>query len=212
MKVYERTENGTTEIVGQREGLAEINHAMMAGKRDVRTMSSISRTDYAIEYRDGRSVRLVLVDAPTPEGYTQGQAVVVNRPGQAPVTGTVAHIHTAPGYVAVFDDKYRSVSDYPTRFVSAAEMAEGPVEEPEQGPKAWTGEATRIVTVKGKRYVVGTIVPARPRTPGATSWIPEAYVSYWSERNGATFGATRSASASNKPGTVGRAIWEAVTG
>jgi hypothetical protein len=68
----------------------------------------------------------------------------------------------------------------------------------------------RIVTVKGKRYIVGTIMPARPRTPGATSWVPEAFVSYWSERNGETFGATRHASASGKPGTVGRAIWDAV--
>lgn len=63
-KVYERTENGTVTHVSIREGLDEINHAMMAGKRDVRTMSSISRTDYAIEYKDGRSVRLVRVDAP----------------------------------------------------------------------------------------------------------------------------------------------------
>lgn len=85
------------------------------------------------------------------------------------------------------------------------------VVEPEPGPKAWTGEDTRIVTAKGKRYVVGTIVPARPRTEGATSWIPEAYVSYWSERNGKPFGATRSACESRTPGTVGRAIWDAVS-
>jgi hypothetical protein len=63
-KVYERTENGVTSVVSQREGLAEINRAMMEGKREVRTMSSVTRTDYAIEYKDGRSVRLVLVDAP----------------------------------------------------------------------------------------------------------------------------------------------------
>lgn len=68
----------------------------------------------------------------------------------------------------------------------------------------------RIVTVKGKRYIVGTITPAEPRTPGAKSWIPEAFVCYWSERNGETFGATRSACGSQKPGTVGRAIWDAV--
>ncbi|WNI28605.1 hypothetical protein [Streptomyces sp. ITFR-6] len=64
MKVYERTENGSTSQVSVKEGLAEINNAMMAGKREVRTMSSITRTDYAIEYKDGRSVRLVQVDAP----------------------------------------------------------------------------------------------------------------------------------------------------
>jgi hypothetical protein len=66
-QVYERTENGTVTHVSTREGLAEINHAMMDGKREVETMSSISRTDYAIEYKDGRKVRLVRVDAPAAE-------------------------------------------------------------------------------------------------------------------------------------------------
>ncbi|KUF18820.1 hypothetical protein [Streptomyces silvensis] len=68
MKVYQRTENGgTPTTISQADGLQEVNHAMMGGKRGVRTMSSITRTDYAIEYKDGRSVRLVLVDAPAPE-------------------------------------------------------------------------------------------------------------------------------------------------
>ncbi|MEV4037668.1 hypothetical protein [Streptomyces umbrinus] len=81
------------------------------------------------------------------------------------------------------------------------------VVEPEQGPKVWTGEATRIVTVKGRRYVVGTI-----RTAGdhGAYKISRAYVSYWSERNGKSFGATRSTNGDAKPGTVGRAIWDAV--
>jgi hypothetical protein len=56
---------GTVTTVDRAAGLAEINAAMIGeAKRAVRTMSSISRTDYAIEYKDGRSVRLVLVDAP----------------------------------------------------------------------------------------------------------------------------------------------------
>lgn len=64
MKVYQRTENGTAQIVSREDGLSEINHAMMGGRRFVREMSSISRTDYAIDYKDGRSVRLVLIDQP----------------------------------------------------------------------------------------------------------------------------------------------------
>lgn len=64
-QVYERTENGTVTHVSIREGLNEINHAMMDGKREVREMSSITRTDFAIEYKDGRKVRLVRVDAPS---------------------------------------------------------------------------------------------------------------------------------------------------
>lgn len=69
----------------------------------------------------------------------------------------------------------------------------------------------RIVTVKGKRYIVTPVIPARPRTPGAKCWTPEAYAHYWTERNGETFGATRSACASQKPGTVGRTIWDALS-
>lgn len=70
--------------------------------------------------------------------------------------------------------------------------------------------ARQTVTVKGKRYIVSAITPARPKTEGATSWIPEAYVSYWAERNGEIFGATRTAKASMKPGSIGRAIWDAL--
>jgi hypothetical protein len=134
-KVYERTENGTTTTVSRVDGLAEINHAMMGGKRQVRQMSA-GRTDAQITYRDGRTVTLTLVDAPEAE--------------------------------------------------------------------------RRIVTVKGKRYIVGSIVPARPKVEGAATWVPEAYVSYWSEQNGERFGATRSAKSSMRPGTVARAIWDAM--
>ncbi|MFJ8163832.1 hypothetical protein ACIRBY_23295 [Streptomyces sp. NPDC096136] len=144
VKVYERTENGTITTVDQKTGQAEINAAMMGpGRRAVREMSSITRTDYAIEYNDGRSVRLVLVDAPAPEGFAEGQAVVVTRPGQPLVTGSVAHIHTAPGYVAVLDDRYRDVSNYPTRFVSAVETEE----EPEDNAP-WTVASHRMLLHK----------------------------------------------------------------
>lgn len=50
---------------------------------------------------------------------TPGQKVTVQLPGRTPRTGTVAHIHTAPGYVSVLDDRNRSVSTHPVRFVSA---------------------------------------------------------------------------------------------
>jgi hypothetical protein len=76
-------------------------------------------------------------------------------------------------------------------------------------------DGPKIVTVKGKRYVVGTIVPAQTdrKKIGENSYsLPHpAYVAYWSERNGKSFGATRHASANNKPGTIGRAIWDAVS-
>lgn len=81
--------------------------------------------------------------------------------------------------------------------------ATGPARSYSYGP-------TRLVTVKGKTYVVGNIVPARPKTPDSTSWVPVAYVSYWSARDGEAFGPTRGTRADAKPGTTGRAIWDAV--
>lgn len=213
-KVYERNENGVTTFVSIREGLAEINHAQMAGKRDVRTMSSITRTDFAIEYKDGRSVRLVRVDAPAPEGYAQGQAVVVRRPGQAPITGTVAHMHTAPGYVAVLDDRHCAVSNYPTRFVSAVEAAEEASAERTaliQRHADGNHFRGRVITVRGKDYVVTPIVPAESQSTkhAPKGWVPKAYVTYWSVRNGERFGSTRTAGPDDKLGTVGRAVWDA---
>lgn len=85
------------------------------------------------------------------------------------------------------------------------------VDAPAEETKETDGKGRRIVNAKGKRYIVGTIIPARPKVEGDQTWVPEAYVSYWSERNGETFGATRCACASRRPGTVGRAIWDAVS-
>ncbi|MGI5404187.1 hypothetical protein ACQEVG_32995 [Streptomyces sp. CA-135486] len=78
-------------------------------------------------------------------------------------------------------------------------------------PVETDSEGRRIVTVKGKLYVVSAVTPARPKVEGVPSWVPEAYVSYWSGGLlGQPSGPTRHASASRRPGTVGRAIWDAV--
>lgn len=135
-KIYERTESGVTTHVSIREGLDEINTAMMGPRRNIKEMSA-AQGDAWITYADGRKVTLVQVEAPETEGYTQGQPVVVQRPGQTPRTGTVAHIHTAPGYVAVLDDRNRSVSSYPVRFVSAVVT--------EEEPEDWASTATGTV-------------------------------------------------------------------
>lgn len=137
-KVYERTENGTVTHVSVREALAEVNRAMMDGKRDVREMSS-GRGQHVIAYKDGRTVRLILVDAPVEQPET---ALIQRRADGNHIMG-------------------------------------------------------RVVTVQGKRYVVST---AR-----------KTAVDYWSERNGERFGAARSTNGNAKPGTVGRAIWDAVS-
>lgn len=66
-KVYLKEVVGEVVTVSQREGLDEINHAMMGGSKYVRKMSQITRTDFMIQYKDGRTVILILVDAPEPE-------------------------------------------------------------------------------------------------------------------------------------------------
>lgn len=57
MKAYEKTQDGITTQIPLAEGLQEINHAMMEGKRFVETMSA-SRTDADITYKNG--IRVVL--------------------------------------------------------------------------------------------------------------------------------------------------------
>lgn len=66
-----------------------------------------------------------------------------------------------------------------------------------------------IVTVKGKRYIVGRHITQPQTTPDGRVW--PGGVDYWTERNGTTFGPTRVALGNSKPGTVGAAIWAAVT-
>lgn len=65
-KAFQRTENNETRIVSIREGLDEANHAMMGGKKDVKTMSATSDR-YDITYKDGRHVVLIKIDKPVEE-------------------------------------------------------------------------------------------------------------------------------------------------
>ena len=56
MEIYQRTEGGHTFEVSVKDGLQEINHAQMNGRRSVKSMSQITRTDYVIEYKNGSKV------------------------------------------------------------------------------------------------------------------------------------------------------------
>lgn len=69
-----------------------------------------------------------------------------------------------------------------------------------------TADGNRIVTVKGKRYVVSDVRYSQTATSPAC-------VDYWSERNGRAFGPTRWAGTehAHKTGTVAAAIWAEVT-
>lgn len=153
-KVYNRTENGATETVSQRQGLDEINAAMMHRSHEVKEMSQISRTDYVIGYKSGDTVMLKLVDAPDEVAPVAERTAVIYRRAGGDVMG-------------------------------------------------------RVVTVKGKDYVMTELVPAdRPIHKNAPKgWTPTAYVTYWSMRSGERFGATRTARPSDKPGSVGHALF-----
>lgn len=67
-----------------------------------------------------------------------------------------------------------------------------------------TADGRRIITVKGKRYVVSAVRYSQTATSPAC-------VDYWSERNGRAFGPTRWAGTehAHKTGTVAAAIWAA---
>ncbi len=159
--VYQRTENGVTAIVSRADGIAELNAAQMGvTKRNVKTMSSISRSDYAIEYKDGRKVRLILVANP--------ELSVPEQVAPKPVDRTALIYKRQSGDVM-----------------------------------------GRVVTVKGKDYVLAELTPANRPVPAyaAKNWKPIAYVTYWSVRDGKRFGATRTAGPEARYGTVGHTLY-----
>lgn len=102
-KVYERVTSGrtgegiepTTEHVSRKDGLDEINSCMIGDRRkQVSRMSSISRTDYHIVYRNGDVVTLTLVDAPeqTAPAPEQPRQAVIYRRADGDVTGNVVTV------------------------------------------------------------------------------------------------------------------------
>ncbi len=100
MKVYERRvnahrETGTVEIISVKAGLDEINHAMMGGRKNVARMSSISRTDYHIVYRNGDVVELRQIE----------QIEQVEQPEQAKPAGTGPDNWTVSSHKAVAGHK-----------------------------------------------------------------------------------------------------------
>lgn len=61
MKAFERTTTQGTSTIPAREALAEINHAMMEGKRDVREMEH-GGNHTRIAYKDGSTVTFNRID------------------------------------------------------------------------------------------------------------------------------------------------------
>jgi hypothetical protein len=214
VKVYQRTENGVTTTVTQKTGMDEINHAMMGGRRAVKKMSSITWTDYAITYKDGRDVRLVLTEVTkdvvlTPA--TEAEAVALRAERQAERRAIASQVLASRGHDASdaaadrlisYVDRYSVGREVIAQMVSApVEATEAPAEEPETALLYRRQDGNHVygpvVVVKGKRYVIdGT-------------WSRGERVNYFSVRNGERFGPVRDAFPTAKPGSVGRAIVDA---
>lgn len=65
----------------------------------------------------------------------------------------------------------------------------------------------KILTIKGKQYYVGNIIPAGDH---GIFVLHTSFAPYRSYRDGKPYGTSRKASEKSRPGTVGRAIWDAV--
>ena len=138
MKVYERTEDGVTTIVSVEAGVAEAERAS-TDRRGVPSMSSRGSRHH-LEYRDGRIVDLVLVDAPaeepsateTPAGrsytviYTDSQGPVVHATGCSHnVRDSFQGVHQTEAIVGdlkavaaqVFSDFIDETGDDPEEYV-----------------------------------------------------------------------------------------------
>ncbi|MFI5990348.1 hypothetical protein ACIBAC_00640 [Streptomyces sp. NPDC051362] len=99
-RMHVRTvDGGEPELIPTREALAEMNTAMMEGKRDVREMSS-SQSTARITYRDGRTVDL----RPAHSGDTL--AVQAQRPTVEQLTGPIDD-----AYLAFLAETYAAVAD-----------------------------------------------------------------------------------------------------
>jgi hypothetical protein len=89
---FTRTEAGVTVHTDSRSALAEINHAIGAGKRDVRAMSAGSGR-YAIEHEDGRLVLFVRVVGDVPASEPTVNVVGVNGGRVHAKSGYTTHDH-----------------------------------------------------------------------------------------------------------------------
>lgn len=139
MKVYQRTENGVTTTVTQKTGMDEINHAKMGGRSAVKTMSSITRTDYAITYKDGRDVRLVLTEV------TEDTVITAQNEGEAILL--------------------RAERQEERRAIAAQAATPASAEEPERALLYRRNDGNHVygpvLTFKGKRYVIDGGVSVR---------------------------------------------------
>lgn len=221
-----RTVNGgTPELITAKAAIDEINAGMLdkAVRRTIRQMSA-ARGQADIEYRSGTKVS---IRRATPEQVVQAAAVsasdaeIIDTLTPA-MKRTLATMKNRAGFYRMNIGsggiagalKRRGLVEYRTDrshrawyFTETAIRIGFILAEPElasvlgPAPVERTPDGLRIVTVKGKRYVVSAL---------RTSRTAPDHIEYWSERNGRPFGPTRNAAADNRPGTVAADIWAAV--
>jgi len=112
-KRFKRTENGEAVTVTAEAALAEINHAQMGGKNQVRTMSA-GGGRYDITYKDGRRVLLV-------EEVEYPAVRVTDAPGYEDFDGELILHDTPPANMSVIGyvwDGKREVAVVPARCVT----------------------------------------------------------------------------------------------
>jgi hypothetical protein len=212
-----RTENGTPTLITTRAALDEINAGMMdkTVKRTIRQMSA-ARGEADIEYRDGRKVS---IRRATPEQIAQHTAP--KRPADVSARALAEEIGVS------YDDVHDAASDLASEWFpehghravfrtipgNDFGLSAAADDEIRKRVKPETdAHGRRIISVKGKRYIVANrISPAKvtEHSNGTTHRWPGG-VDYWSERNGDTFGPVCTALGNSKPGTVGAAIWATV--
>lgn len=213
--------NGTPDLITTRQAIDEIESAMTgATRKDVRQMSA-SRSGANIEYRDGRKVD---IRPATPEEIattlvvdTVEHVIELSEDGGEKWRQAAGHAYqdkaeadAAASRLAADKRNKRvifRVAEMRLTVTAAGEIAATrKPDAPEQ-----TADGLRIVTVKGKRYIVSKrISQSQTSVIGGVERTWPGGVNYWSERNGKEFGATRVALSDSKPGTVGAVIWAAV--
>lgn len=209
---HTRTVNGgTPELITTRAALDEINAGMMdkAVKRTIRQMSA-ARGEADIEYRDGRKVSIrhatpEEIAGPDVSGRELANEIGVSFDDVMDAAADLASEWLSRGHRAVFR---ATVGNDATISTAAADEIRKRVKPEATSAYGWPA---RIVTVKGKRYIVELRVsPAKTQIlSNGTEHTWPGGVDYWTERNGKCFGPVRVALGNSRPGTVGAAIWAA---
>lgn len=236
MKVYQRTENGVTTTVSQKTGMDEINHAQMGGRPAVKEMSSITRTDYAITYKDGRDVRLVLTEVTEDTVLTaqnEGEAILLRAERQEERRAIAAQVLASRGY-EVSERSVERVVSYAERYSVGRERIAQMVTLPEspalaEVSRVEAGDPIADAYLEGQaatpapaeeperallyrrndgNHVYGPVLTFKGKRYVLDGGVSErtGRVNYFSVRNGERFGPVRDSFPTALPGTVGYAV------